>query len=428
MINSKENFYKIQQLLITLIACTIFFRAFCTILIIVFAIYSACHYKYLQWPKNGLKYGLWLSLPMVLEIIFFWNNSTLTVGLKSMEKSISFIIFPLFILGSYKKISFYLIANYYRHIASLILILLLIRFAIISPELVNKYLNGVHLWEMGYVFTNSFNNHAPAVNMHVAFLTIINSYFFIKEFKKRSIINFSLLATNVFSLFIINTRIALATTIICILILILDLSYRKVKTKFLFIKKICITLFVISSIVIIAFKTNPFMKEKYSNVTFAHMDKIGKLDEIDNPESTVFNAFVTRLSIWKSSYELGLKQPLYGYGSGDAKKELVTYFKDTNQKFLAKYEFPVHNQILDYFIKYGILGALLVIIYLFSSIVIGFKSKNILLVCFGINFLISNLFDDYLIRFDGIVFYAIWFSLGMSSYLKNKELSVIDFR
>lgn len=188
MMNSKENFYKIQQLLVTLIASTIFFRAFCTILIIVFALYSAWHYKYLQWPKNGLKYGLWLSIPMVLEIIFFWNNSTVSVGLKSMEKSISFIIFPLFILGSYKHFSFNLIANYYRYLGSFILIALLIRFAIISPELINKYLNGIHLWEMGYVFSNSFKNHAPAVNMHVAFITIINSYFFIKDFKKEALL------------------------------------------------------------------------------------------------------------------------------------------------------------------------------------------------------------------------------------------------
>jgi hypothetical protein len=31
-------------------------------------------------------------------------------------------------------------------------------------------------------------------------------------------------------------------------------------------------------------KTIHYMKEKYSTVTFAHMDKVGKLDEIKNPE------------------------------------------------------------------------------------------------------------------------------------------------
>jgi hypothetical protein len=34
------------------------------------------------------------------------------------------------------------------------------------------------------------------------------------------------------------------------------------------------------------------MKEKYSTVTFAYMDKVGKLDEIEN-RNKVFNSFVT---------------------------------------------------------------------------------------------------------------------------------------
>jgi hypothetical protein len=39
------------------------------------------------------------------------------------------------------------------------------------------------------------------------------------------------------------------------------------------------------------------MKEKYSTVTFAYMDKVGKLDEIENPEAKVFNSFVTRVHL-----------------------------------------------------------------------------------------------------------------------------------
>jgi hypothetical protein len=51
-------------------------------------------------------------------------------------------------------------------------------------------------------------------------------------------------------------------------------------------------------------KNNPYMKEKYSTVTFAYMDKVGKLDEIENPEAKVFN--LLRVSIWKSAWELSL--------------------------------------------------------------------------------------------------------------------------
>src|SRR5690606_29006635 len=118
------------------------------------------------------------------------------------------------------------------------------------------------------------------------------------------------------------------------------------------------TIFLTAIILFVAFRTNPYMKEKYGKATFAYMDKVGRLDEIENPETKVFNAFVTRVSIWKSAWELGRKNPFIGYGSSDGKRELVSYFKQTNQKFLAKYEFPVHNQPLDYFLKYGIFGLL----------------------------------------------------------------------
>jgi len=75
------------------------------------------------------------------------------------------------------------------------------------------------------------------------------------------------------------------------------------------------------------------MKEKYSSVTFAYMDKVGKLDEIDHPEIKVFNSLVTRVSIWKSAWELSLQHLPFGVGSSDGKPELVKYFKHTHQHF-----------------------------------------------------------------------------------------------
>jgi hypothetical protein len=44
----------------------------------------------------------------------------------------------------------------------------------------------------------------------------------------------------------------------------------------------------------------------------------------------------------------------FGVGASNSKPELVAYYKHTNQQFLAKYEFPTHNQFLDYLLKYGI--------------------------------------------------------------------------
>lgn len=422
MMNSKENYNKINTAFIVLIASTIAFRSFCTLLIILFTVYNLLHFKYLNWPKSLLKYVLFLSLPLVFEILFFWNNSNLALGFKSLEKYTSLLIFAIFVLGNYKQLSFFKILNQYRYWFSVILAVLLLRFVIVDHHLVQKYIHGIHMAEMGYKFAESFGNHAPAINMHVAFLLVTNVYFLLREKSLKLIsINVLLLLISLVSVLVLNTRIALAVAIIGSIIVFFEYFTQRLKT-WKIVKLSVYFVAIIFGILFISFKSNPYMKEKYSSVTFAYMDKIGKLDEIENPEVVVFNAFVTRLSIWKSSYELALEKPWIGYGSSDGKKEVVNYFKKTNQHFLTKYEFPVHNQILDFFVKFGFLGVVMAITYMLFPIVISLKSKNVILFCFGMIFFISNLFDDFLIRFDGIVFFGIWISLGTVYYLQNKSL------
>lgn len=421
MIVSEKKFHSIQQILLILIASTIFFRLLCTLLILFFSVFSIVHYKYLSFTKKQLLFIALISVPLLLEIFFLWNNNSLQAGMKSLEKNLSLLILPVFIIGNATNLNFIRIITYYRYLTTIILLFLMIRFVIISPHLMQKYLNGIHLWEMGYMFTNSFKNHAPAVNMHIAFLTVVHVYFLLWQRQcKCWLINTLLLLITIFALFFVNTRISLATTVIGIFFIIINFLIQKNHINYQKIFKIGFsTIFLTAIILFVAFRTNPYMKEKYGKATFAYMDKVGRLDEIENPETKVFNAFVTRVSIWKSAWELGRKNPFIGYGSSDGKRELVSYFKQTNQKFLAKYEFPVHNQPLDYFLKYGIFGLLSCLAYLIFPVLLGYKTNKIIIAFFGLNFLLSNMFDDFLIRFDGIVFYGLWVSLAMADYFRT---------
>jgi O-antigen ligase len=192
-------------------------------------------------------------------------------------------------------------------------------------------------------------------------------------------------------------------------------NYRKV------IKTAAIILFLVSSILYLFLQNNPFMKEKYTTQIFSNLDKVGKLDEIDHPEIVVYSSFVTRLSIWKSAWELSLKHLPCGVGASDGKPELVQYFKETNQIFLAKYEFPTHNQFLDFLLKFGVLGPFVVLFYIGTIAYLGVKTRNPIVISFFILFFISNLTDDYLIRFDGIVFSGLWLSLFASYWLQQKK-------
>jgi len=423
---SEKNFSKIFNLSLFLIASMMIFRKPCTWLIILFVVFNLLFLKKLKFNRKAIAIGLLIVSPLMLEILLFWNNDSYTEGLKSLEKSVSLLIFSLFILGNSKRVDFYKVVQYYSVTTTLIMLFFFIRFNLVYPELMHKYLLGIDLWEMGYEFSNSIGIHAPALNMHLAFVTIINLYFVFYSFRKGKsltdkIFRLLVFTTSFFFVLFVNTRMALFNVIICIGIvffyeIIRNQSFKKV------ISIAAVTTLLLVGIVYLFVQKNPYMKEKYTSTTFAYMDKVGKLDEIENPEVKVFNSFVTRVSIWKSAWELSSEHLIFGVGASDGKPELFKYYKQSNQLFLAKYEFPIHNQFLDFLVKYGILGPFVVFLYVFTIGFLGVDLKSAIIVSFFFLFFTSNLTDDFLLRFDGIAFSGFWFSVFGSYWLQEKTI------
>lgn len=366
-----------------------------------------------------------IASPIVLELLFFWNNDSLAKGLKAIEKSISLLLFPLFIIGNYKRINFLKVIQIYIVSTTIILLFFFVRFNIVFPKLMNKYFSGIDLWEMGYQFANSVGIHAPALNMHLAFISVCSLYFVFYSFQQNEktvikMFRITVFLLSFFFVLFVNTRMALVNILAGFLVVIVF----EIKTRFNF-KKIAVILtllILVSGILFFFVQKNPYMKEKYSTVTFAYMDKVGKLDEIDHPEIKVFNSFVTRLSIWKSAWELSVKNLPFGVGASDGKPELNKFYKETHQNFLAKYEFPTHNQFLDFLLKFGVLGPLVVVLYIFTIGYLGYDLKNAIIISFFLIFFTSNLTDDFLLRFDGIAFSGFWSSIFASYWLQQKTI------
>ena len=424
MIVSLKKYNNINEYLIILIASTIVFRKFCTPTIILFLLWNLINYKHVLIEKKHLKDILIISSPLLVSLLFFFNNSSISGGFKSVEKVLSLIIFPLFVLTN-KNLNIKFILNQYRVWFLVILLTFLIRFILIYPEKIEKYIHGIDLIEIGYQYAISLGSHAPSLNLHVGFLTIVNFYFLlqaiIKKETKRIILDVVLFFLSFSFVLIINTRITLLCVVFSILIIIVKEFIKRYNFKKTLIS-LLIGSIITTSLIGIYIKINPYMIEKYSSVTFANMDKVGKLDQIENPEVVAFNSLVTRISIWKASLEVAKENLPFGTGAAQGKTTLFDYYKKTNQHFLAKYEFPVHNQFLDFTIKFGLVGFIVCFIYILFPF---YKAKYLqdfqsLLICFGIIFFISNLTDDFLIRFDGIVFSGLFYSLFSSiSYFKK---------
>jgi O-antigen ligase len=400
------------------------FRKPCTWIIIGFVLFNFCFIKKIKLTRLAILLCLVIASPLLLEILLFWNNDSFGEGLKSLEKSISLLFFPLFIVGNYQRVQFIKLLRFYSYATTAIVLFFFIRFIVVYPDLIDKYVNGNDLWEMGYSFSNTIGIHAPALNMHLAFVAIITMYFVFYSFRKNENVAYKLLSLLVFVLsfffvLFVNTRMALfnviaGTIIIFFYEVIRNYNFKKVAAI------IALGTILLGGILFLFVQRNPYMKEKYTSVTFAYMDKVGKLDEIENPEVKVFNSFVTRVSIWKSAWELSLDHLPFGVGASDGKPELFKYYKQTNQHFLAKYEFPTHNQFLDFLLKFGLLGPLVVLLYIFTIGYLGYDLKNAIIISFFILFLTSNLTDDFLLRFDGIAFSGFWFSVFGSFWLQEK--------
>lgn len=414
------NYY--YEYALAILASVMVFRKPGTIVILLFIVLNLLFYKRIKLDTKKWLPILIIGIPFLLDLFFLWNNIEISEGFKHMEKRLTTIVFPILIIGQAFTLNLKKILKIYSIFFSSLLYVLLIRFLVIEPVLVQKYLNGIHLWEMGYSFANSTSVHAPALNMHVAFLVVVNTFLTIRfyiDHKKMFSYRLLLFLSSVLMLLIINTRLAIANALVGIFLVLFIELFKKVSRK----KLIGITAGtgLMLMIAFLAFaKAFPYITEKYTSVTFAHMDKVGKLDDFENPEGAVFNSFVTRVSIWKTAWERAQDDLIFGVGAADGKDELNQAYIDTNQKFLAKWKFPTHNQYLDFLLKFGILGLVGILFYIFHILWIGLKWQHSIPIFFFVLFFTSNLTDDFLIRYDGITFSALWISIFASIYWNNR--------
>lgn len=423
----KEKHSFIINIFLFLISSTLIFRELCTLIIICFSLYGLFSIREMTFPKRSIYNILIIATPLLLEIVFFWNNDDFYLGIKSLEKSISLLLFPIFILGNFKYIKVYKLLQAYSISTTLLILIFLIRYYFVYNQFFLSYYYGMNMWQMGYHFSNTIGMHAPALNMHIAFVSVCNLYFLLLNFRSNKSLLSSLLYLVIFFLsfsflLIINTRIALIASILGYIIIIVSNFFKKqniVQSG----KIIAIVFALILTVFIVFIQNNSFMKEKYNRMIFDKFEMVGKLDQIERPEVEVYSSLVTRLTIWKETIDLSKDHFLIGVGSSDSKKELFKYYEKTNQRFLSKYQMPVHNQYLDFLLKFGVLGLIGVLLYIGYIAYLGAKLKNVIVISFFVLFSICNLTDDFLIRFDGIVFSGFWISLFTVLYLvpKGKE-------
>ena len=222
----------------------------------------------------------------------------------------------------------------------------------------------------------------------------------------RWVIPFSILASIIFVL-----SMSLAA-MLCLAILICVLVLRWIRMRFG--QKVFWISTVLSPIVLIVFLSNfPVIKDEvnYTKGSIAAYWKDPVTWVNSKPGYKTGNE--VRLVMWTVTVLEIVDHP-FGVGTGNVDEALSNRLTRHGQLELAKQDdsgsirYNPHNQFLQTGLELGILGALLLILFIVGSIRISAIYKNSFLMVIGVSLVVNAVFESMLQRQSGIIFYMFW--------------------
>ncbi len=112
----------------------------------------------------------------------------------------------------------------------------------------------------------------------------------------------------------------------------------------------------------------------------------------------------SRILTYRTCLKLFFESPILGYGVGDANEELLIEYIRSDYQTNAQNNYNAHNQYFQTTLQVGIAGLLLLLLPLISIIR---RHKNVYGVAMFFVLAGSLLFESILLRYNGIIFFAI---------------------
>jgi O-antigen ligase len=125
----------------------------------------------------------------------------------------------------------------------------------------------------------------------------------------------------------------------------------------------------------------------------------------------------SRILTYLSCKRLIYNAPIFGYGVGDANEELLIDYIQSDYLTNAKNKYNAHNQFFQTTLQVGVFGLVFLTI---PFIVIVMRKKNVYVWAMLISLGGSLMFESMLIRYNGIMFFAI-----LIPFLLRKERVVV---
>lgn len=166
-------------------------------------------------------------------------------------------------------------------------------------------------------------------------------------------------------------------------------------------KKYLISLgFIIFGFIVLTFFMSPQIKINIDEV----VSQVEQNEELTS-ESDI------RLWLWKSGFDIFKENYIFGVGTGDISDELNHRYQKYNLTLAEDHNYNAHNQYIETTLGLGIIGLLILLLWLIGIIAYAFKQKDFILFFLAIIIAINFMFESMLSTIAGVSFFAFYYSL-----------------
>ncbi len=135
-----------------------------------------------------------------------------------------------------------------------------------------------------------------------------------------------------------------------------------------------------------------------------------------------YQSFSQRIEFWKAAVTIIKKNPLFGVGTGKWKNEFKKAYQENKSRLSEELYASSHNQYLNYLVKFGFTGFLLIMFFIIYPVVQTKRYSDVLFMIFLVflffaNFSDSN-FESHMGNSFFIFFYCLFLIAGSANYLK----------
>ncbi len=323
-----------------------------------------------------------------LSLVGMIYTENMPRGVDMIGRQISFLLFPVF-YATYRVKSFsVLFKTYCIFIFGMILICeidTIYRFFYKSdtfPLTLDLFLSYRYT---GAELTKSIGLHNAYFGMYILFSNVLLLSWMIKTMRSRIFLGLFLLVC-LQSVFLLQ-MVAKTAIIMNLLIVGASMIYILIKQK-----KLKLLLFSSLLLIVIASFSYSYLKLPIERIT----ERFEELNQGENTERE------TRVKLWKSALPIIKENLVVGVGTGDVEDQLHASYKKND--ILSKSN--IHNQYLDYLMRYGLVGLLVFLSILGYALIHALKTANYIYFCFTLIIIGCCFTENIFSRQWGITFYA----------------------